>query len=216
MAARVQAVQEIAAQAGQSAEAGTKILEGLAKRRAQVATQTKEISGAPGVKVMRGAGPLEAGTTAQAAAGHMERLGAVTENTVKVFRGGVGAIQDFSEPLKVIGVDLTKIRDGADAAQQKDKAVIQGFLQWAAAAKPLPEQLNEVSKALFNLTAPKPSRSAGCYRKPEQATAVGEMRAASPTGDHRGGRGQSEGAGQRHFREMIARARKAGSNYRSS
>ena len=144
----LQAAQEAARRAGQSADVGTDIVKGIREQLNKAATETKEQTKFDGVKVMRGS-VAEAGDAAQTAAGHFQNLSGVVQNTVRVFKGGVPVMQDFTDPLKLVGVDPTKFKDTAADALRFQTAVAAGFKTLAESGRFGPTQLNELSKILF-------------------------------------------------------------------
>jgi hypothetical protein len=144
----LQAAQEAALRAGQTADVGTDIVKGIREQLNKAATETKEQTKFDGVKVMRGS-VAEAGDAAQTAAGHFQNLSGVVQNTVRVFKGGVPVMQDFTDPLKLVGVDPTKFKDTAADALRFQTAVAAGFKTLAESGRFGPTQLNELSKILF-------------------------------------------------------------------
>jgi hypothetical protein len=144
----LQAAQEAALRAGQTADVGTDIVKGIREQLNKAATETKEQTKFDGVKVMRGT-VAEAGDAAQTAAGHFQNLSGVVQNTVRVFKGGVPVMQDFTDPLKLVGVDPTKFKDTAADALRFQTAVAAGFKTLSESGRFGPTQLNELSKILF-------------------------------------------------------------------
>jgi hypothetical protein len=173
--AMVQAFRDMAAEAGQAAEAGETMLSGLSKLIEKEAVAkpfqgpVQTLRGAPAPPGRPFGGPVlqstastadgaedaskkldqfAASATNAASASHMLQM--TTGGFVTEFRGGKQAAIDLNDALKVINVDLSKFPNNAEGTIQKTKAVAQGFKNFAETMDKASPVLNAVSKALFS------------------------------------------------------------------
>jgi len=132
-----QAVQELAKQAGESAETANKFLQGLGATLSRVATQTKDIGGST-------ANEQEIDRRIAAARGMVRG--------VQVSRGGVPMERDFSDPLAILGVNAERLKRLSPEKQMKELG--DAFLRAEKNARALQlteTQLNEIAKSVFGV-----------------------------------------------------------------
>jgi len=135
----VQATQELAAAAGESAETANKFLTGLHGTLAQVATKTRDLRTG-----------LEVG--GDAAKQSTQNFAGFGDKVVEVFHGAEPRIRDFSDALAILRVreqDLIKL-----PIDKQMQLVSEAFLKTQKNAKALhltELQLNEVAKAVFKV-----------------------------------------------------------------
>lgn len=157
----VQASQEIAKQAGESADVATKA---ITRVNALVeAARTKmpiggivptARGGADDPTVLRGQGPAAiaaTGNAAEQAGKQIATFATAFQGGVQVWRAGQKVILDLSDPIGMLNLHLEKYRGDAAGAQKSTIDVYKAFQQWAKVLDPT--QLNALSKALFDTPA---------------------------------------------------------------
>ena len=124
----VQAWQEMAKAAGQTAEEGGKLIAGAGK------LVEDAFAKAPGpgdiIKIQQG-----------------------VDGLFHTFKNGVEVVKDMNSPLEILGINLNKFKNSADPARSATAALLGAFVEFANKWGVESAKVNKLSKEMFNLPA---------------------------------------------------------------